>query len=227
VLFEGKPIRLARPLGSYVMENVLFKVSFPAEFHAQTAVEAAFKLHPLVKDRLADIERIEITTQEPARRIIDKRGPLHNPADRDHCLQYMVAIGLIFGELTAQLYEDSAAADPRIDALRSAMLVSEDPRYSQDYLAPDKRSIANAVQVFFKDGARTEKIEVEYPLGHRRRRREAAPALLEKARANFSSCFPPGQVNELIEQLQSERFEEMPIPRLMALLVKRQALRPE
>jgi 2-methylcitrate dehydratase len=221
VLFRGASIRLGRPLGSYVMENVLFKVSFPAEFHAQTAVEAAIKLHPFVKHRLAEIERIEIITQEPARRIIDKRGPLHNPADRDHCLQYMVAIGLIFGELTASHYEESIAADLRIDLLRTAMIVSEDPRYSRDYLAPEKRSIANAVQVFFKDGTCTEKAEVEYPLGHRRRRCEAGPVLLEKARQNLSTGLPPERVNSLLELFQDgNRLEQMPVPRFMEMLVK-------
>src|SRR5262249_35719501 len=153
----------ARPFGSYVMENVLFKISFPAEFHAQTAVEAALRLHPGVGGKLDQIERGEITTHESAIRIIDKRGPLHNPADRDHCLQYMTAIGLIFGRLTAEHYEDKAAGDPRIDALRAKMTVTEDRQYSRDYLDPEKRSIANAVQVFFRDGSKTEKVAVEYP----------------------------------------------------------------
>ncbi len=150
VLFGGRPIKLPRALGSYVMENVLFKISYPAEFHAQTAVEAAVRLHPLVKDRLDQIERVAIHTHESAIRIIDKKGPLHNPADRDHCLQYMTAIGLIFGDLTADHYEDDAARDPRIDALRAKMEVREEPRYSREYLEPDKRSIANSVQVVFK-----------------------------------------------------------------------------
>ena len=179
-LFRGKEIRLARPLGSYVMEHVLFKISFPAEFHAQTAVECAFKLHPGVSGRLDEIERVELTTHESAIRIIDKAGQLHNPADRDHCLQYMTAIGLIFGELTAEHYEDKVASDPRIDALRAKMVVSEDKRYSSEYLDPSKRSIANAVQVFFKDGSSTERVEVEYPIGHRRRRTEGIPELLKK-----------------------------------------------
>jgi 2-methylcitrate dehydratase len=185
-LLRGKEIKLARPLGSYVMENILFKISFPAEFHAQTAVECAFKLHPAVKDRLDAIERVELTTHESAIRIIDKSGPLHNPADRDHCLQYMTAIGLIFGELTADHYEDKVAQDPRIDALRGKMVVKEEPHYSRDYLDPDKRSIANAVQVFFRDGTSTAKVAVEYPLGHRRRRTEGIPLLLAKARAALS-----------------------------------------
>ena len=168
VSFRGQPVVLARPLGSYVMEHVLFKISFPAEFHAQTAVEAAIQLHPRAQGRLGEIARIELTTHESAIRIIDKSGPLHNPADRDHCLQYMAAIGLIFGDLTAAHYEDGVAADPRIDALRAKMVVAEDKSYSRDYLDPDKRSIANAVQVFFTDGSATPKIAVEYPIGHRR-----------------------------------------------------------
>ncbi|MEY2880136.1 MAG: hypothetical protein RLZZ15_2516, partial [Verrucomicrobiota bacterium] len=177
VSFKGNPVKLARPLASYVMENVLFKISFPAEFHAQTAVECAVQLHPQVRDRLAAIARIELTTHESALRIIDKSGPLNNPADRDHCLQYMTAIGLIFGNLTAEHYEDTTAADPRIDALRAKMIVTEDLTYSRDYLDPEKRSIANAVQVFFRDGTSTPRIEVHFPIGHRRRRKEGNPIL--------------------------------------------------
>jgi 2-methylcitrate dehydratase len=187
VLFRGKAIGLARPLGSYVMENVLFKVCFPAEFHAQTAVECAFKLHEQVKNKLDKVERIHIMTQESAIRIIDKTGPLHNPADRDHCIQYMTAVGLIFGELSADHYEDRFAQDPRIDRLRDKMIIIEDARYSEDYLDPDKRSIANALQVFFKDGSATEKIAIEYPIGHRRRRAEAIPLLIKKFDANLNS----------------------------------------
>src|SRR5262249_7798377 len=152
--------------------------------HAQTAVEAAIKLHPRVRDRLGQIERIVIRTQESAVRIIDKKGPLHNPADRDHCIQYMTAIGLLFGEFTADHYEDTTAKDPRVDALREKMVVQEDPRYSREYLEPDKRSIANAVQVFFSDGKATEKVEVEYPVGHRRRRAEGMPLLVKKFQEN-------------------------------------------
>ena len=189
-LMRGKPITLARPLGSYVMEHVLFKISFPAEFHAQTAVECAFALHAAVAGKLDQVERVELTTHESAIRIIDKSGPLHNPADRDHCLQYMTAIGLIFGELTADHYEDAVAKDPRIDVLRAKMVVREDKRYSADYLDPDKRSIANAVQVFFKDGSATSRVEVEYPIGHRRRRKEGIPVLLEKFAAAVASVYP-------------------------------------
>jgi len=199
VLFRGKEIKLSRPLGSYVMENVLFKIAFPAEFHAQTAVEAAFKLHPLVRDRLGDIERILIRTHESAIRIIDKSGPLHNPADRDHCLQYMVAIGLLFGGLTADHYEDATASDPRVDELRAKMVVEEESRYTGEYLEADKRSIANAIQVFFKDGTATEKIEVEYPIGHRRRRKEGIPLLVEKFKSNLQTRFAPSQVNGILE----------------------------
>lgn len=193
-LMRGHSINLARPLGSYVMENVLFKISFPAEFHAQTAVEAAFTLHPHVASRLGDIERVAITTHESAMRIIDKRGPLNNPADRDHCLQYMTAIGLIFGELTARHYEDETATDPRIDALRDKMVVSEDKSFSIDYLDPEKRSIANAVQVFFKDGTSTERIEVHYPIGHRRRREEGIPELIKKFRASLTTRYTGDQI---------------------------------
>jgi 2-methylcitrate dehydratase len=212
VLFREKSVRLARPLGSYVMEHVLFKISFPAEFHAQTAVEAAIALHPLVRDRLDEIERVEITTHESAMRIIHKAGPLANPADRDHCLEYMTAIGLIFGTLTADHYEDNLAADPRIDALRARMVAREDPRYSRDYLDPDKRSIANAVQVFFADGTSTPRVEVEHPIGHRRRRAEGIPVLVEKFARNAATRFSPRRV-ALLRRLLLDR------PRLEAMRV--------
>jgi 2-methylcitrate dehydratase len=198
-LFKGKPVTLGRPLGSYVMENILFKVSFPAEFHAQTAVEAAFRLHPQMKGRLDEIERVVITTQESAVRIISKTGPLYNPADRDHCIQYMTAVGLIFGELTADDYEDVVASDPRIEALRAKMEVVEEPRYSREYLDAEKRSIANAVQVFFKDGLKSEFTEVEYPLGHRRRRSEALPLLDEKFRRNLAGSPLEARAEGLLE----------------------------
>ncbi len=197
VSFKGQPVKLARPLGSYVMEQILFKISFPAEFHAQTAVECALQLHPHVKNKLADIARIELTTHESAIRIIDKTGPLHNPADRDHCLQYMTAIGLLFGNLTAEHYEDKVAADPRIDALRAQMVVTENKQFSRDYLDPDKRSIANAVQVFFRDGTSTERIEVHYPIGHRRRRKEGIPILRQKAEAAFATHYGESKVDQL------------------------------
>jgi 2-methylcitrate dehydratase len=212
VLFDGKPIKLARPFGSYVMENVLFKISFPAEFHAQTAVEAAIKLHPLVKDRLDEITRIELTTHESAIRIIDKTGPLHNPADRDHCLQYMVAIGLLFGKLDADHYEDATAKDPRIDALRAKMHVTEDQRYTKEYLEPDKRSIANAVQVFFKGKTSTPKTEVEYPIGHRRRRAEGMPLLMKKFKSSLASRLPAHRVEHILNACNnSTRLDALPV----------------
>jgi 2-methylcitrate dehydratase len=219
VLFKGKRFTFQRPYGSYVMEHVLFKISFPAEFHAQTAVECAMKLHPLVTQRLDDIERIVLTTHESAIRIISKTGPLYNYADRDHCLQYMVAIGLLHGTLTAEHYGDAAAADPRIDRLRNRMDVTEDKRYSQDYLDPDKRSIANAVQVFFKDGTRTDKVEVEYPIGHRRRRKEGIPVLVKKFQASLTSPFPPARAQGILELcLDRARLEATPVPAFMEML---------
>ncbi len=220
VSFGGTPFGRQRPLGSYVIENILFKVAFPAEFHAQTAVECAIGLHGRVSDRLADIERIVITTQEPAIRIISKTGPLYNPADRDHCLQYMVAFGLIHGMLTAGDYSDESAMDPRINLLRGAMEVVEDPRYSKDYLDPEKRSIANAVQVFFKDGRSTEKVEIEYPFGHPRRRAEGIPLLFRKFRENMMTRFAEEQTEEIL-QLMNERprLEGMPVNEFMELLV--------
>jgi 2-methylcitrate dehydratase len=197
VLFHGKRLSVPRAYGSYVMEHVLFKIAYPAEFHAQTAAACAMRLHPQVKDRLDRIERIVLTTQESAVRIISKIGPLYNPADRDHCLQYIVAVGLIYGDLTADHYEDRIAADPRIDTLRGKMQVVEDPRYTREYLAPDKRSIANAVQVFFSDGTASERVEVEYPLGHRRRRAEGLPLLVQKFRDNVARQFAPDRVDGL------------------------------
>ncbi|HXG51736.1 MAG TPA: bifunctional 2-methylcitrate dehydratase/aconitate hydratase [candidate division Zixibacteria bacterium] len=218
VLFRGKSFVLPRPFGSYVMENVLFKISFPAEFHAQTAVECALQLHGEVSHRLDEVERVVITTQESAIRIIDKPGPLHNPADRDHCLQYMTAVGLIFGELTADHYQDRVAADPRIDALRAKMVVVEEPRYSRDYLDPDKRSIANAVQVFFKDGSKTANVVVEYPIGHRRRRSEGIPLLLRKFAANLESRLPRERCGAILELCAaSDRLEETPVDRFVDL----------
>jgi 2-methylcitrate dehydratase len=220
VLFEGRPLRLGRPFGSYVVENILFKVSFPAEFHAQTAVEAAFQLHPLVKDRLDDIQRVVITTQESAKRIIDKSGPLYNPADRDHCIQYMTAVGLLRGDLSADDYENESAADLRIDLLRAKMTCVEEPRYSQDYLDPEKRSIANAVQVFFNDGSATEPVAVEYPLGHRRRRAEAVPLLVEKFRENLAVRLPEKAQRQILELfLDTARLDSTPVQALVDLFL--------
>ena len=221
VSFKGNAVKLARPLGSYVMEQILFKISFPAEFHAQTAVECALKLHPQVKARLDQIERVELVTHESAIRIIDKTGPLHNPADRDHCLQYMVAIGLIFGELTAQHYEDKIAADPRIDALRAKMTVLEDKAYSKNYLDAEQRSIANAVQVFFKDGTKTERIEVHFPIGHRRRRAEGIPVLQQKARAAFAAHYGEPKAADLMALFSNRtKLETMPVHDLVSAFVK-------
>jgi 2-methylcitrate dehydratase len=220
VLFKGERFSFQRPFGSYVMENILFKLSFPAEFHAQTAVECAMALHPQVRDRIERIERIVIATQGPGVRIISKDGPLHNPADRDHCIQYMVAVPLIFGRLTADDYEDSIAADPRIDALRERMTVTEDSRYTRDYLDPDKRSIANAVQVFFKDGSQTEKAEVEYPIGHRRRRVEGIPVLEAKFLAALKTRFPKRQAKRIYDLCRDEaRLQDTPLNRFMDLFV--------
>jgi 2-methylcitrate dehydratase PrpD len=202
------------------MENILFKVSFPAEFHAQTAVEAALRLHPQVAPRLDSIERIVIETQESGKRIIDKSGPLDNPADRDHCLQYMVAVPLIFGRLTASDYEDEIALDPRIDALRKKMEVTENQQFTTDYLDPAKRSIGNSVQVFFVDGTRTERLAVDYPIGHRRRRGSGIPALLEKFEHNLRSRIAPRMAYAIMELCADrKRLESTPVHRFMDLFV--------
>lgn len=219
VSFSGKEFQFQRDYGSYVMENILFKISYPAEFHAQTAVEAGIQLHDQVKNRLDDIERVELNTHESAIRIISKEGPLHNPADRDHCLQYMVACGLVFGDLVADYYEDDVANDKRIDALRDKMTVKEDKQYSKDYHDPAKRSIANAVQIFFKDGSSTDKVEVEYPLGHRFRRDEGIPILIDKFKKNVYTRFPKRHGQEIIDLcLDEEAFLETPVNEFMNLL---------
>jgi 2-methylcitrate dehydratase len=220
VLFRGKPFKFQRRYGSYVMENVLFKISFPAEFHAQTAVEAAIQLHPEVRDRLPEIKKIEIVTHESAIRIIDKKGPLDNPADRDHCIQYMAAIGLIKGGLTAADYEDAVARDPRVDALRAKMSCAENKRYSRDYLDPKKRSIANQLQVFFKDGTATRKVAVEYPVGHRRRRHEGIPLLEAKFRTNLARRFPEERQRAILELCRDpSRLEATPVDKFVDLFV--------
>ncbi len=220
VLFKGQPFKFTRKFGSYVMENVLFKISFPAEFHAQTAVECAIQLHPQVKDRLNEINKVVITTHESAIRIIDKKGPLNNPADRDHCIQYMAAIGLIKGNLTAADYEDDVAHDPRVDALRDKMECIEHKPWSQDYLDPQKRSIANAIQVFFKDGSKTGNVAVEYPIGHRRRRKDGIPLLEAKFRTNLARRFPEKQ-RAAIEALCSDqkKLEATPVNEFVDLMV--------
>jgi 2-methylcitrate dehydratase len=222
VLFRGNDIKRPRPYGDYVIRNILFKVAFPAEFHAQTAVEAAIKLHPRVKNHLDEIEKVTITTQESAMRIIDKQGPLHNPADRDHCIQYMTAVGLIFGNLTAEDYEDQRALDPRIDILRNKMVCLEDSQYSKDYLDPDRRSIANAVQVFFKNGTQTEKVEVHYPIGHHRRRKEAIPLLDRKFKANLDTHFSNDQVSNILDLfLDPTSLDMTPVSQVIDLFVQR------
>ncbi len=219
VAFKGERFRFQREYGSYVMENVLFKISFPAEFHAQTAVEAAVHLHPQVAGRLDAIDRIVLTTHESAIRIISKTGALANPADRDHCLQYMVAVGLLKGDLTADDYEDAAAADPRIDRLREAMVVEEAERYSCEYHEPEKRSIANAVQVFFADGSATEQVAVEYPIGHRRRRAEGLPLLVAKFERNLATRFPATQAQRVLDLcLDAERLQATPVHEFLDLL---------
>jgi 2-methylcitrate dehydratase len=208
VVYRGQPITLSQPLGSYVMRNVLFKISFPAEFHAQTAVEAALQLHPKVAGRLNQISRILIETQESGKRIIDKSGPLFNPADRDHCIQYMVAVPLVRGRLTAEDYEDEAAKDPLIDQLRSKMEVKEDPRFTRDYLDPEKRSIGNSVQAFFSDGSSTEKVSIEYPIGHPRRRAEGEPLLLAKFERNLRSRIAPKNADRIFSLLGDQAAAE-------------------
>ena len=220
VFFKGKPFIRQRPYGTYVIENILFKISFPAEFHAQTAVECAFKLHNQIKNRLDEIETITITTHESAIRIIDKTGTLNNPADRDHCLQYMVAVGLIFGELTADHYEDKFANNPLINTLREKMVVVESSGYSKDYLDPHKRSIANALQICFKDESTTEKIAVEYPIGHRRRRADGIPLLEEKFIANLATRFPAKRVDAITNLcLDQKRLETTPVNEFIQMFV--------
>jgi 2-methylcitrate dehydratase len=212
VCFGGRPFSFQRPYGTYVMEHVLFKLSYPAEFHGQTAVEAAVTLHPEVAGRVDEIERVRITTHESAIRIIAKSGPLDNPADRDHCLQYMTAVALLKGDLVAEDYEDEAAADPRIDALRERMEVVEDEAWSRDYHDPDKRSIANAVQVFFRDGSSTERVAVEYPVGHRRRREEGVPLLEAKFEGALATRFPRHRVERILELCgDGERLARTPV----------------
>ena len=220
VLFRGEPFRFQRPYGSYVMENVLFKISYPAEFHSQTAVEAAMTLHPEVRDRIDEIEKVLIETQEAGVRIIDKTGPLDNPADRDHCIQYMVAVPLIFGRLTAADYEDDVAADPRIDELRDKMEVKENEQYTKDYFDPELRYIGNAVQVFFTDGSSTDRIEVHFPIGHRERRDEGIPVLKQKFVDSVSPRLGQGQWAKLDALCQDRgKLAATAVDDFMALLV--------
>ena len=220
VLFRGRPFRFQRPYGSYVMENVLFKISYPAEFHSQTAVEAAMTLHEQVRDRIDDIRKVIIETQEAGVRIIDKTGPLDNPADRDHCIQYMVAVPLIFGRLTAADYEDDVAGDPRIDALREKMVVSENTQFTKDYFDPELRYIGNAVQVYFTDGSKTERIEVHVPIGHRERRVEGIPVLKQKFVDSVAPRLRENQWRELEEACADRsKLASMAVDDFMALLV--------
>ncbi len=221
VLFKGKPFEFERPFGSYVMENVLFKISYPAEFHAQTAVECAMALHPDVRDRIDSIDRIVIETQEAGARIIDKTGPLDNYADRDHCLQYMVAVPLLFGRLTAEDYSDETASDPRIDALRARMEVRENPGFTRDYFDPVKRYIGNSVQVFFRDGSSTDKVSIDYPIGHRNRRAEGIPVLLRKFDQAIREQLPARDASRLLE-LSSDpvSLDALPLHLFMGMFAK-------
>jgi 2-methylcitrate dehydratase len=223
VLFKGKEFKFQRPFGSYVMENVLFKISFPAEFHAQTAVECALQVFQQMQSsgKIAeDIKKIRIRTHEAAIRIIDKKGPLANPADRDHCIQYMVAVPLIYGRLTAADYEDDVAADPRIDALRKKIVCVEDKRFTRDYHDRKKRSIANALTVEFKDGTSFKEVVCEYPIGHQRRRKEGMPRLVEKFRTNLARRFPPAQQKTILDLcLDAERLARTPVNEFVDLFV--------
>ncbi|CRL47931.1 MULTISPECIES: 2-methylcitrate dehydratase [Pseudomonas] len=218
---DKRAFSFSRPYGSYVMENVLFKISFPAEFHAQTACEAAVTLHPQVRNRLHEIDRIVITTHESAIRIISKVGPLANAADRDHCIQYMTAVPLAFGNLVAEYYEDDFhAAHPIIDVLREKMVIVEDPRFTREYLEADKRSIANAVQVFFKDGSSTENVVVEYPIGHRRRRADGIPLLEDKFKANLATRFTAQRSAQIVALCTDQAaLEATPVNRFVDLFV--------
>ncbi|EHP41870.1 2-methylcitrate dehydratase [Cupriavidus basilensis OR16] len=223
VLFKGQPFRFQRPYGTYVMENVLFKIAFPAEFHSQTAVEAAMTLHGQLSaagKTAADIRQVTIRTHEACIRIIDKKGPLANPADRDHCIQYMAAVPLLFGRLTAEDYEDKVAADPRIDALRDKIVCVEDPQFTADYHDPDKRSIANALTVALNDGTVLPEVVVEYPLGHKRRREDGIPLLVEKFKTNLARRFPARQQQAILAvSLDQARLEAMPVNEYVDLYV--------
>ena len=223
VLFKGNEFKFQRPYGSYVMENVLFKISFPAEFHSQTAVEGAMTLHKKLKEMgksTDDIKKITIRTHEAAIRIIDKKGPLNNPADRDHCIQYMAAVPLIHGRLTAADYEDSVAADPRIDALRDKISCVEDPQFTKDYHDPEKRSIANGLSVEFNDNTKLPEVLVEYPIGHRRRRKEGMPVLVEKFKTNLARRFPAKQQKAILDiSLDQKQLEAMPVHEYVDLFV--------
>ena len=220
VSFNGKEFTFPQRYGTYVMENILFKISFPAEFHSQTAAEAAVQLHPQIKDRINKIKKIVIHTHESAIRIISKVGPLNNPADRDHCLQYMTAVPLIFGNLVAEHYEDDFhKSNPMIDQLRDKMEIIEDPKYSREYLEPEKRSIANALQIYFDDGSHTEKVEINYPVGHKRRRQEGIPLLEQKFEENLATLFPQERCQKITKLLKSQsELESTTVDNFMELL---------
>lgn len=223
VSFKGEKFKFQRPYGSYVMENILFKISYPAEFHSQTAVEAAMAIHSQLKasgKTSDDIERIQIRTHEACIRIIDKKGPLRNPADRDHTIQYMVAVPLIFGRLTARDYEDDIAADPRIDALREKITCVEDPQFTKDYHDPEKRSIANALTVYLKDGSKLDEVAIEYPIGHKRRRKDGIPLLLEKYRTNLARIYSKDKQQAILDlTLNYEKLSQTRVDEFMTLLV--------
>jgi 2-methylcitrate dehydratase len=220
-VLQGSSLSIPRTFNSYVMENVLFKIAFPAEFHAQTAVECAIQLHQQIHSKLNQIQEIIIHTQESGYRIINKTGPLYNPADRDHCLQYMVAVALLYGNLKADYYENEFAKDTRIDYLRSKMTVMEDIQFSKDYLNPDKRSIANSVQIYFDDGTYTEKVTIEYPIGHQRRREEGIPLMYKKFEASLSRHYDQDKVQQLMALFQDQAsLESLPVHLFMDMLVK-------
>ncbi|MCE3268599.1 MAG: 2-methylcitrate dehydratase [Burkholderiales bacterium] len=222
VCFKGQEFKFSQPYQTYVMENILFKISYPAEFHAQTAVECAMILHPQVKDRLDLIKKITIRTHKSAIRIIDKSGPLYNPADRDHCIQYMVAVPLIYGRLTAKDYEGNIANNPQINLLRDKITCIEDMQYSLDYLDPAKRSIANAITIEFNDGSKLDEVVCEYPVGHKRRRKEGIPLLMEKFKTNLSRIYAPKQQERIMDIITNKsRLYEMPINQFIDLLCKR------
>ena len=223
VLFKGKEFKFQRPYGSYVMENVLFKISFPAEFHSQTSVECAMQIHDLLKKsgrNADDIKKITIRTHEACIRIIDKKGPLNNPADRDHCIQYMVAVPILHGRLTASDYEDNVASDPRIDKLRDKIVCIEDKKFTKDYHDPKKRSIANALTVEFKDGKKLKEIVCEYPIGHKLRRKEGMPVLVEKFKTNLARKFPVKQQKLILDLcLNSKKLAETPVHEFVDMFV--------
>ncbi len=221
-LFNKKELIVEKKFDSYVINNILFKISYPAEFHAQTAVEAAIIIHPKIINNLENIKKITIRTHESAIRIIDKKGELKNPADRDHCIQYMVAIGLIFGRLVSSDYEDVIASDPRIDKLRDKIVCIEDKKFTSDYLDPDKRSIANGITVEFFHGEKLNEVVIEYPIGHKRRRKEGIPLLIEKFNTNLNRCYNNDKVKEIMEvSLDLKRLVEMPVHDYLSLYTKK------